>query len=240
MSRTITLTLLSTSGLLAMAPLATQPPASSRAAASCKVLAAFPREKQTIESWMEANGWQSKRNDPAAWGVRDGCLHMVSRGDSVLIGVEFDDPIDVRKYPRARVRFRIGTNPSGMDLSKKRGDDAAFRVYFAFGRSRSMFRAPPTLAYTWTGNTPAGERVASAHDSNLHYISIGRGVPETKPGEWITIECNLVADYEKVFDGKPTSRTPLTAILLKCDSNDTGTSAEAWLESVELLGSGSI
>ncbi len=59
---------------------------------------------------------------------------------------------------------------------------------------------------------------------------IGKGTPEGKG--WVTVERNLAEDYKKVFKEEPVPA--LRGIMVKCDSNNTGTSAEAWLSSIKL------
>jgi hypothetical protein len=187
---------------------------------------------------MKANGWETQRGNPRRFQVDAKRLSMVSRDDSVAIGLRRGFPFVVRKWPRIRFTFRVRRQPAGTDLTKKSGDDAAFRLYVAFDRDKGWFRPPHTIAYAWTGNVNPGRVIQSAHFDNLRYLSIGEGAPtkdETGQPKWITIERDLAADYKKVF---PEVRRPvpaITGILLKCDSNNTGTSAAAEVAKVELL-----
>ncbi len=196
-----------------------------------KVLVSFPREKTEISRWMEANGWVSKRDDPRRFEVANEVLHLVSAKDSVMIGTERGFPIDCRTTPWLQVRFRIGRIPTGTNLAKKDGDDAAFRVYVAFDKGGGLLRPPNSIAYTWTEDVDPGTFLPSDHFSTLHYCSIGKGTPNGN--DWVTVERNLSEDYKKVF--KEEAVPNLQGIMVKCDSNDTGTSAEAWLSSIKLV-----
>ena len=83
-----------------------------------------------------------------------------------------------------------------------------------------------------------GRVIQSAHFDNLRYLSIGQGAPkQEKDGrpKWITIERDLAADYRKVFPAAKKPVPAITGILLKCDSNNTGTAAAAEVARVELL-----
>lgn len=217
-------------------------------------LASFPQDPMPIKKWLDDNGWESKRNDPRRFEVGGGRLHMVSEKDSVMIGTERGFPVKVTEWPRARFRLRIGKTPVGTDLAKKSGDDAAFRLYVAFERGGGLFSPPNTLAYTWTEKTDGEAVIRSPHFGNLRYLSIGKGVPaaeDKKEGEkksagkdekdaanpdgWMTVERNVAADYRLAFPDDKGEVPDLKGVMLKCDSNDTGTSAEAWVSTVELL-----
>lgn len=200
--------------------------------ANAAPLLSFPAGKTDFATWMSAGGWQSKRDRPDGWEIVDGTLRLVSAGNSALIGTEAVFPSDVASSSRLRVTLKVKTVPRGTDLSRKAGDDAAFRLYLAFDRGAGLIRPPNTLAYAWTEKDDAGEIIPSAHFANLFYISLGKG--PTSQGDWSVIERDLAADYRRVFP-KETSFPRLKGLLLKCDSNDTNTSAESTLASIELV-----
>lgn len=193
-------------------------------------LAPFPQELTGIYDWMGANGWESKRNDPGRWEIAEGRLHMVSDYDSVLIGTERGFPRDTKTWSKLSFKVRVAKVPKGTDLSRKSGDDAAFRVYVGFDRGGGIFSPPNTIAYTWTENVPAGKSTRSAYGKRLHYLSIGMG----PTGEsWVTVKRDMLADYRRLFP-KDRSIPPIKAVLIKCDTNNTGGSAEAWLSDLKL------
>ncbi len=227
---------LAAAAALGFAPAADKPadiPALGVSAVAAVPLAAFPQVHTRLADWMSAEGWQSKREDPGHWEVGDGALHMVSNGDSVLIGTEKGFPRDVRATPRLRMTFRVKTVPRGTDLSRNSGDDAAFRVYVAFDKGGGIFSPPNSIAYTWTESQDAGTVIKSGHFSNLYYVSLGKG--PTSGTDWVVAERDLAADYRRAFPKDP-ALPALKGLLIKCDSNDTKTSGEAWLKAVELVG----
>jgi len=222
--------------------------------AKAKSLITLPKDKTPVEKWMKDNDWTSARDDPSKFKVGDGRLHLVSKGDSVMIGTKAGFPVDPAEWTRIRIRLRVDRNPTGADLSRTSGDDAAFRLYVGFDRGGGLLSPPNTLVYSWTENVAEGTVIQSAHYKQLRYLSIGSGVTtepkdkgaaKTQGGEagktaegepgWVTVERNVIDDYRKAFPEDKKAVPSITGIVLKCDSNNTGTSAESWLSSLELL-----
>jgi len=199
--------------------------------AAAGTIAAFPEKAESIYDWMGRSGWESKRHDPGRWEVGQGRLRMVSRDDSVLIGTERGLPADPRTTPKLRFRVKVLQAPRGTDLSRKSGDDAAFRVYVGFDRGGGLFSPPNTIAYTWTGSLEPGSIIRSGHSKRLRYLSIGKG---SSSAGWLDIERDLVEDYKKVFPEDDRGIPNVKAILLKCDTNNVKGSAEAWVSDITL------
>ena len=193
-------------------------------------LVELPEERVEIRAWMKRHGWKSKRNSPRRFEVGDRRLHLVSRDDSVLIGTQKGLPLDPEDWPRLRFRLRVDEVPTETNLSKKSGDDAAFRLYVAFDEGGGWLSPPNTIAYTWTEDVEPEKVVRSAHYARLRYLSVGKATTK----DWVTIERDLLADYRRVF-GEEGEVPDLVGFMLKCDSNDSGTSASAWLADVELV-----
>lgn len=192
-------------------------------------VAVFPDAPQELTAWMSANGWQSKREEPKEWRLEPGALHMLSHGDSVLLGTDRGFP---RPATKLKMTFRVKSTPRGTDLTKKSGDDAALRIYSTYDKGGGVFSPPNTIAYTWTEREPEGTLIKSGHFANLYYLSLGAG--PTPGADWVAAERDLAVDYRRAFP-KDAAVPALKGLLIKCDSNDTKTSAEAWLKSVELL-----
>jgi hypothetical protein len=193
-------------------------------------LLVFPEKKTELSVWMKSSSVESKRDDPARCEVGGGALRMVSEKDSLMLATERGFPVRVTDWPRLRIRLRVTALPKGTDLARKSGDDAAFRVYVAFDRGGGLFSPPHTIAYTWTEATAAETVIQSAHFDNVRYLTVGSGKTE-----WVTLERDLAADYRKVFPTDKKGVPQLKGVVLKCDSNDTKSSAEAWLSCLELL-----
>lgn len=203
----------------------------SPGSAASAPLLSFPAAKTDFAAWMKEGGWQSKRDRPSGWEIEGGALRLVSDGNSALIGTEKGFPLDAGAAPRLRVTLKVKAVPRGSDLSRKSGDDAALRVYLAFDRGGGMLKPPNTLAYAWTEKDDAGTMIRSAHYPNLYYVSLGKGA--TPQDRWTVAERDLAADYRRAFPDDP-ALPPLKGLMLKCDSNDTKTTAESALASIEL------
>jgi hypothetical protein len=192
-------------------------------------LATFPEKAVAIDRWMKDGAWESKRGSPAAFTVGQGALHLVSRGDSVLIGTEKGFPLRTSDRPRLAVKLRVAAVPRGTDLASTGGDDAALRVYVGFDRGGGLLRPPNSIAYTWAEAGEADRLIESGHYSNLKYITVGSGVT----ADWVTVERDLEADYRRAFP-KDRDVPALKGVLLKCDANNTESAAEAWVSMLEL------
>lgn len=201
-------------------------------------LARFPDAEQDIVAWLEQSGFESQRQSPKRCEVGHGMLRLRSAGDSVALGKEFEPKLSPEQWPRLRFRFRVEQIPTGTDLRRKAGDDAAFRLFVAFDRGAGLLHPPHTLAYTWTEDVLEGTLVQSPHFDQVRYLSIGRGLPPTVDGDpragWVTIDRDLQEDYRLAFPEAPREVPLVRGILLKCDSNDTRTEAAVSIECVEL------
>ena len=199
----------------------------------------FPQESMPIEQWMRAHQWESRRHEPQYFEVGRGHMRLVSKGDSVMIGTTRGMPLRSQHWPRLRLRLQIIKNPTGTNNAEKSGDDSAFRLYVAFNRDKILFGPPHTIVYVWTERTEANTFIESPYFSEqMRYLSIGKGTTgsaTTNAGGWVTIERDLVADYRKSFPTDEKDVPDVGGILLKCDSNNTDTSAEALLASIEFL-----
>jgi len=205
-------------------------------------LADFPQERTEIRKWMKRHEWKSKRNSPRRFELGDGCMHLVSRDDSVLIGTRKGLPLDPQAWPQLRFRLRVDAVPTGTDLSRKSGDDAAFRLYVAFDRGGGLFSPPNTIGYTWTEDLEPETVLRSPHFKRLRYLSIGQGVTTGEDAGdtdgWVTVERNLLEDYRGVFGQEDGAVPDFVGFMVKCDSNDSGTAASAWLADLELVSAG--
>ncbi len=183
----------------------------------------LPRADTPIAHWMKTHGWETQRGDPRRFRVGPAGLAMVSRDDSVAIGLRRGFPIDPNTWSRLQVRVRIDRLPTGTALARKSGDDAAFRLYVAFNRDDGWFHPPHTIAYAWTESLARERIVQSAHFDQLRYLSVGKGIPRDDNGvpRWITIERDVIADYRRVFPEADRRVPAIVGLLLKCDTNNT-------------------
>lgn len=209
-----------------------------------KSLATFPQQPVAVHTWMKQNGWQSKRHNPKRFEVGKGCLRLVSNKDSVMIGTQRGFPLDPRRYSKLRFTIKIDKNPVGANPALKGGDDSAFRLYLAFDRGGGVFSPPHSIAYSWTEKKQPADTSASPHYKTVRNLYIGHGLTlPAKKGAgkpvFVTIERDLLADYKACFPKDSRAVPMLTGVMVKCDTNNTGTTAESWLSKLELQATGS-
>ncbi|MCA8958177.1 MAG: DUF3047 domain-containing protein [Planctomycetes bacterium] len=162
-----------TAGLAAQKPVTTTRPTTARQ--KVVSLLDLPGADTPIDTWLKAHHWKSKRHAPKHFAVGNHLLHMVSRGDSVMLGTEHGFPHDVAALPKLRFTIRIDRNPEGANLAKKSGDDASFRLYLAFDRGGGLFSPPNSIAYCWTDKVKVGTWGTSPHYKQVRYVTVGKG-----------------------------------------------------------------
>ncbi len=200
----------------------------------------LPKDSGSLEAWMQQAQWLSKRHRPRHFRVTDSELRMVSDGDSVMLATDTGLPLDPQLFRKLRFELRVNQTPTGTDLSKKAGDDAAFRLYVAFDRGGGLLSQPNTIGYTWAARGKPGTWGVSPHYSSVHWLIVGVGKTEESAAAtrseatWVTIERDLIADYHRAFP-KDKSVPVIKAIILKCDTNNTKTRAEAWIRCLQLV-----
>lgn len=195
------------------------------------VILSPPTAAQPIKNWMKALKWAEKHGSAKKWMVEEGALHLISDGDSVLVGTEEKFPLDPAKTPVLLFECKVVSIPTGTDLTKKSGDDCAFRVYVAFDHGGSFLGMPDMIAYAWSENEAVDSVVQSGHFDNLKYIPFEKG--KTRLCEWITVERNVATDYARAF-GVAIDKVPkIAAIALKIDSNNLKGKAESFVRRVE-------
>ena len=135
----------------------------------------------------------------------------------------------------------------GANVSDVDHEDAVARVIFGFAgnidalplRTRMKFElaqaltgeAPPyaTLMYVWDTKLPVGTVVINPRSDRIRKIVVDSGPAELR--RWRDHRRDLAADFERAFGEKP---GPLLHVALMTDSDNTGTTAQAWYGPVEL------
>lgn len=126
-------------------------------------------------------------------------------------------------------------------------EDASVRVVFAFGgdtsklpmRTRMMYdlaealtgERPPyaTLMYVWDGRAEVGSLIVNPRSDRIRKIVLDSG--STGLRQWRDHRRDLVADFRRAFGEDP---GPLQAIAVMTDTDNTGSSAEAWYGPITL------
>ena len=202
---------------------------------------AVPAELQTVvvEDWSRqsegrpgipegwtGHSWGSPKYDFAV--VADGAdrvLRLRSRGDNSTISKEIK--IDVRKLPMLTWRWKMVTLPAGGDCRRKAADDEAGQVYVAFSRFPAAVRSR-VIGYVWDATAPAGTIVKSESSALVTYVVVRSGTAEL--GRWLTESRNVYDDYTRIYGEAP--REEVGAVSVAIDSNDTRSSAEAYIGAI--------
>jgi Protein of unknown function (DUF3047) len=147
-------------------------------------------------------------------------------------------------------RWRVDQAPTGADLQRKSGDDAALKVCASFDLpaaqvpfvERQLLRiasarageALPTatLCYVWDPLLANGALMHNAFTHRVRYIIV-RGTP----GQWSDERHDLAADFRRAFrdDAGDTRDVPaLTAIAISADSDNTASRSVGYLRDLQL------
>lgn len=136
--------------------------------------------------------------------------------------------VDLTKTPIMRWRWKVVTLPPGADGRSDKLDDQAIGLYVSTG---GMFRQK-CVAYRWETDTPKGETGRAKYAAgvvSLLWISV-RNKDDLADG-WIIEEANVAEDFKKAFEEVPTE----IGLGISCNSQFTGTKAEALLDWVEFV-----
>ena len=115
-------------------------------------------------------------------------------------GVLMTDPkVNLRKFPVMRWRWRL-VRPVVVRNNGKEPDDQAGVIYLGDGTMVSQ----KSIAYRWECNTPVGTRTQISYAGGMMRVNAecirNR---ETKIGEWITEERDVLADFIRAYKRFP-------------------------------------
>lgn len=140
-----------------------------------------------------------------------------------------------------RWRWKVSGVYKAGDAREKSGDDYPARIYVAFRfdpDSAGFFErakrktaemlygdALPgnALNYIWANTLPVDEIVSNPFTEQTQMMAVTSG--DDKAGQWVTVERDIVADYNAAFGEAPPE---IMGIGIMSDSDNTGESATAW------------
>tara|TARA_B100000700_G_scaffold206183_1_gene226673 strand:+ start:537 stop:1043 length:507 start_codon:yes stop_codon:yes gene_type:complete len=155
--------------------------------------------------------------------------------------------IDLEHAPILSWEWRIEKETTFSDLSIKGKDDRAVALYVAFpynpnhsSFAESLLRpfvelkrgrnAPGrVISYVWSGYGNRNQIIQSPYLSPGGAIMILRN-QLAKSGKWIRERVDVASDYQRIFGMKPDMAN---YILISSDSDDTQTSNQASIRSIE-------
>ena len=126
-------------------------------------------------------------------------------------------------------RWRVSQPLTGNHRERtKQGDDYAARVLLTFGQD-TFSRRTRALCYVWAETESAGSVFRNPRSDNIATIVLRSG--EDPAGAWAEEERDVLADFRAFFGEHPDA---VGAIAVIVDTDDTGSSAVAWFDDVEL------
>lgn len=132
------------------------------------------------------------------------------------------------RHRYVRWSWKISHTIEGGDEKSKSGDDYAARIYIVFpGKYFWQMRA---INYIWANKLPKGDYVSSSYTADSKMVAVESG--NSKAGQWVTEERDLLADYRRMFGTEPNDAE---AIAIMTDTDNTGGRAEAWFGDILLL-----
>lgn len=174
--------------------------------------------------------------------VSDGGTTVVyakSEAGASGVGVPLDH--DLRAAPNLSWRWKVAGLIDGADNSVGSKEDSPARIVLTFDGDKSKLpfsdrttialaskaygRDLPyaTLMYVWANDEPVGTAISNPHTKRIQMIVASSG--KAGVGQWQSLKRNVRDDYKRVFGEEP---GPVKSITVFTDSDNTGTSAEAW------------
>jgi hypothetical protein len=118
-------------------------------------------------------------------------------------------------------RWRVDATYTGLDETRKGGDDYPARVYVIAERWPA-FRSR-AINYVWASTQPEGATWENAFADQFIMVAVRSGPNQL--GEWVTERRNVLEDFRRLHDLEP-DRIDALAIMTDCDN--AGQSATAW------------
>jgi Protein of unknown function (DUF3047) len=130
---------------------------------------------------------------------------------------------------RWRVEASISQNEHERE---KRGDDYAARLFVVFGSDR-LSPHTQAICYVWASREAVGAVYSSPYASGVATVVVESG--DERANQWAREERDFVADYRNIFGMTPKT---VTAVALMVDTDNTGSSATAWFDDIQLISRG--
>lgn len=173
-----------------------------------------------------------------------------ARSDRACTGLRQRLDVDPRARPRVAWEWRVVQLVEGADNTRRETEDSPVRLMLFFDGDREALAVRDritfdlaqlasgeplpfaTLMYIWENNQAVGTFLDSPFTGQVKMIVAGSG--ERMLGDWKRFERNYVEDYRRAF-GHPPGR--LIGVGVLTDSDNTGTSVEAFYGDIRLLSS---
>lgn len=165
----------------------------------------------------EENGRKFLRGESRGEAIR---MSLAANGEQG--GIRWD----LNEYPRLRWTWRAQKLPEGAREDQSGLNDTGAALYVTF--ETNWLGLPRSIKYTYSSTLPVGTVVSF---TNLRVIVVASG-QDGNVGEWVTIERDVVEDYDSVF-GRSAPDVPI-GISLWTDSTETGSESKADFGKIEI------
>ena len=178
----------------------------------------------------------------------DGVDAIEARADSSMALLGRLVEVDLIQTPMLCWRWRIDGVVHSADMTRRRGDDYAARVYLAFSLPRESLsfadRAALALArglfgphlpdgainYVWDNRHATGTRMPNAYTSRAQMVVQRSGNADA--GSWVSERVNILQEMEHTFG---TTRGRLQLVAIGSDSDNTGESVRAGFTQIHFV-----
>jgi hypothetical protein len=126
-------------------------------------------------------------------------------------------------------RWKITGTVEGSDSEREKGgDDYAARVFVVFDGDLTD-RDTRALCYVWAAHEPIGSVFRSPYVPTVATFVLESG--NSRAGQWLGVERDVMADYEAVFGGQPER---ITGVALMVDTDNTRSQVTTYFNDVVL------
>ena len=176
--------------------------------------------------WKSQN-WGSPRYDFAI-AAKEGAkvLHMRSANDGSTVSKEVKGKVDLKETPVLEWTWKVTALPRGGNSCKKATDDQAGQIFVVWPRFPEAVRSR-IIGYVWDSTLPVGTTCKSEKSGTVTYIVVRSGPAEL--GKWLTERRTVAEAFKKTYKD---DLEPPAAVSVAIDSNDTGSTAEAFMGTI--------
>ena len=182
---------------------------------------------QDLDSW-KSHSFQGESRSEIKAEENVHLLDVQSEGTSSLLLKEANVSVESRPHLSWEwkvIKFPMGKSNQEFGVSKD--SDYGARVYAIF-KGLTPFTSD-TIQYIWDDHFKAGTYRTSPFANHIKLLVVESGPPGEK---WVKETRDIVKDYEMLFGRKP--KTPLHAVGIMSDSDNTRTSSHAQFKNIEI------
>ncbi|MGD8559671.1 MAG: DUF3047 domain-containing protein [Gammaproteobacteria bacterium] len=130
--------------------------------------------------------------------------------------------IDLNKTPYMNWSWKVDNILTGVDETRKSGDDYAARVYVVISGGIFFWRTR-AISYAWTSQQPEGNVWPNAFTGSAVMVAAQFG--EEKVGQWVKEKRNILDDIKNLLD---LDKTQINAVAIMTDTDNSEQSATAY------------